>query len=53
MKSLDESGNVLFSESTRRFIAGSMPQNGAALWIVWKSFLKSRAQRENPIEACD
>jgi hypothetical protein len=31
------SGNVLVSpESTRHVSEGSMPQNGAALWIVWK-----------------
>jgi hypothetical protein len=41
------SGNVLVSpESTRHVSEGSMPENGAALWIVWKrsSFGSSRTQ---------
>jgi len=37
LKFKDQAATCLVSsESTRRRIAGSMPENGAALWIVWK-----------------
>jgi hypothetical protein len=53
VKNSEQSGLQLVLRIYALHRAGSMPQNGASLWILVekKAFLQSRAQREIPTVA--